>query len=82
MVKRMFLTLTALMTILWSVTCTAAEKSNNWLVYWYICGSNLERDYHSATLKISDIEQVKLPPNVKVLIYASGLKSPESDIKE
>ena len=82
MIKRTFVTLTALMTILWSVTCAAAEKTNNWLVYWYICGSNLERNSHSATRNIADMQNVNLPSNVNVLIYAGGLKSPESDIKE
>ena len=78
----MFLTLTALITILWSVTCTAAEKSNNWLVYWYICGSNLERDFHYATKDIAEMQHVKLPPNVKILINAGGLPPNNNGLKK
>ena len=42
MLKKTLFTLTALMTIFWSVTCAAAEKANNWLIYWYVCGTDIE----------------------------------------
>ena len=57
----------------------AAEKSqfskdDEWLVYLYICGTDLEENAHLATRDIAGIERVKLPPNVKILIDAGGAK--------
>ena len=48
------------------------KPEDNWLVYWYVCGSNLESEYGSATKDINEMLQAKLPPNVKVLIQAGG----------
>lgn len=47
-------------------------KDDTWLVYWYICGSDLESNGHNATRDIAEMQRVKLPPNVKVLICAGG----------
>lgn len=46
------------------------NKNDTWTIYWYICGTDLESDsnFQSATNDIKEMEQVKLPPNVKVLI--------------
>ena len=58
-----------------AVKVDAAERhkqDDTWLVYWYICGTDLESDSHSATADIGEMQHVKLPPNVKVLIYAGG----------
>ncbi len=60
-----------------TVTGDAADvrlgKDDTWLVYWYICGAdNLEGIGHLATKDIAEMQKVKLPPNVKVLIYAGG----------
>ena len=49
-----------------------AAKSNNWLIYLYNCGSNLESGAHYATKDIAEMQQVKLPSNVKILINAGG----------
>ena len=43
-------------------------RSDNWLIYWYICGTNLESKDGEATKDIAEMERVKLPPNVKILI--------------
>ena len=43
-------------------------KNDTWTIYWYICGTNLETESQSATNDIKEMEQVKLSPNVKVLI--------------
>ena len=44
------------------------NKNDTWTIYWYMCGTNLESDGQSATNDIKEMEQVKLPPNVKILI--------------
>ncbi len=77
MLKR---TLTALMTLAAMFCFTIAgeaSQNNNWLIYWYICGSNLEWNLNLATKDIAEMQHVKLPPNMKVLIYASGVPSTE-----
>ena len=48
------------------------NPNDEWLVYWYICGSNLESEYGSATKDIEEMLEAKLPANVKVLIQAGG----------
>ena len=48
------------------------KPEDTWLVYWYICGSNLESEYGSASKDIQEMLQAKLPANVKVLIQAGG----------
>lgn len=46
-------------------------KDDDWLVYIYICGTDLEEG-GMASNDITEMENVTLPPNVKVLIYANG----------
>ena len=48
------------------------SPDDNWLIYWYICGSNLESGGGAATKDIEEMLQAKLPANVKVLIQAGG----------
>ena len=50
----------------------AYNANDTWLVYWYICGSNLESDGAAASGDIEELLKTKLPPNVKVLIQAGG----------
>ncbi len=48
------------------------NPNDNWLIYWYICGSNLESDGGAATDDINEMLEAQLPANVKVLIQAGG----------
>lgn len=48
------------------------KPEDSWLVYWYICGSNLESEGGAATKDIEEMLAAKLPENVKVLIQAGG----------
>ena len=48
------------------------NASDTWLVYWYICGSNLESGYASASHDLQEMINAKLPANVRVLIQAGG----------
>lgn len=57
---------------LFCFTISAEAASNNWIIYWYVCGSNLESGGHLATKDIAEMQQVHLPSNVKILINAGG----------
>ncbi|MBR1728695.1 MAG: clostripain, partial [Selenomonadaceae bacterium] len=34
------------------------NKNDTWLIYWYICGSNLESEYGAATADIEEMMKV------------------------
>lgn len=76
MFKRMivnFAVLAAFFCMALKVDAADTQKAEDtWLIYWYICGSNLESGSHYATKDIAEMQQVKLPPNIKVLINAGG----------
>lgn len=56
-----------------TVNVNAADKNDNWLVYWYICGAdNLEGEAQFSTMNISELQEVNMPPNVRVLLLAGG----------
>lgn len=48
------------------------NKDDTWLVYWYLCGTDLESNNGAATLDFSELVETNLPPNVKVLIQTGG----------
>lgn len=48
------------------------NATDTWLVYWYICGSDLESNYASASHDLQEMINAKIPDNVSVLIQAGG----------
>lgn len=44
----------------------------DWAVYWYLCGSDLETYYGSATMDLEEMLEVELPENVNVVIQTGG----------
>ena len=52
----------------------AYNKDDTWLIHWYLCGTDLETRFGSASMDLEELMKVKLPPNVKVLIEAGGAK--------
>ena len=58
----------------------AYNSSDNWVVYWYICGSDLETQYGSATADIEEMLAVNLPPNVKVVLQTGGSNKWQNDV--
>ena len=48
------------------------NADDTWLVYWYICGSNLETEGQAATIDLTEMFNSHIPSNVKVLIQAGG----------
>lgn len=79
MLKRMIAgVMTFIALLCFTIESEAADSYRNnkdtWLIYLYICGSNLESDSRRSTKDIADIQQIQLPLNVKILIAAGGAK--------
>ena len=55
-----------------SVTTESVSTDTEWAVYWYLCGSDLESNYGSATNDLAELMEVKLPESVKVVIQTGG----------
>ena len=53
-----------------SMKADAAEET--WVVYWYLCGSDLESNYGAATEDLMEMLDVQLPDNVQVVIETGG----------
>ena len=56
------------------------NKDDTWLVYWYLCGTDLESDYGASTLDLSELVEAKLPPNVKILVQTGGAAEWQNEI--
>ena len=56
-----------------------AEASDTWVVQWYLCGSDLERRFGSATADLQELLSVNLPPNVKFVIQTGGTAEWQND---
>lgn len=52
-------------------TSVEAEEGT-WAIYWYLCGSDLETNGGFATNDLSEMMEVSLPENVKVIIETGG----------
>ena len=50
----------------------AYKAEDSWLVYWYVCGTDLESGLGAATEDISELLKTELPENVRVLIQTGG----------
>ena len=48
------------------------HAEDSWLIYWYVCGSDLESELGAATADMEELFEVSLPSNVKVLIQTGG----------
>lgn len=85
----MFKRTVAAITILAAMLCLAVKvdaadnprhtKDDTWLIYWYVCGADdLEGRDHVATCNIAEMQNVKLPRNINILIYAGGTYASET----
>ena len=50
----------------------AYKATDTWVVYWYLCGTDLESNGGAASADLQEMLEVKLPANVKVLIQTGG----------
>ena len=53
---------------------------DEWVVYWYLCGSDLESNYGAATNDLAELTTVQLPANVKVVIQTGGASVWQNEI--
>lgn len=56
------------------------DTDTEWAIYWYLCGSDLETDYGSATDDLLEMLDVELPENVQVVIQTGGSDAWHNDI--
>ena len=89
--RKKLMAMTVLMSLLLSATgCsedpdaqTSSTKSSgsgdSWVIYWYLCGSDLESNAAAATTDLQEMLQVTLPENVKVVIQTGGAKIWQND---
>jgi hypothetical protein len=59
---------------------TETSSDTEWAIYWYLCGSDLESGGGAATSDLSELMEVQLPENVKVVIQTGGASSWQNDI--
>lgn len=50
----------------------APAEDGSWVVYWYLCGSDLESGGGFATADLSELMEVEMPDNVNVVIETGG----------
>ncbi len=58
---------------------TQVTGDNEWAVYFYLCGSNLESEDGAATVDLSELLEAQLPENVKVVIETGGASQWQND---
>ncbi|MEG1683515.1 MAG: clostripain-related cysteine peptidase, partial [Oscillospiraceae bacterium] len=63
-----------------AVTRNTGDTDTEWAVYWYLCGSDLESNYGAATADLSELMEVILPENVKVVIQTGGASTWQNDV--
>ena len=51
-----------------------------WAIYWYLCGSDLESENGCATADLSEMMDVKLPENVKIVIQTGGAAAWQNEV--
>jgi hypothetical protein len=56
------------------------KSSDSWLIYWYVCGTDLESDNGYATTDFQEIMSAKLPENIKVLIQTGGTNQWQNNV--
>ncbi len=56
------------------------NPADSWVVYWYICGTDLETQYGAATADIEEMLDANLPPNVRVIIQTGGSLQWQNDV--
>jgi hypothetical protein len=60
-------------------TQSIADEPDTWVIYWYLCGSDLETNGGAATADLLELLEVTLPENVKVVIETGGASVWQND---
>ena len=58
----------------------AYKADDTWIVYWYLCGTDLETSSGAASSDFQELLNVKLPPNIKFLIMTGGTQQWQNDV--
>lgn len=56
-----------------------AADNDEWVIYWYLCGSDLETEGGAATADLQEMLSVDLPDNITVLLLAGGAEEWQND---
>ena len=56
------------------------KAEDTWLVYWYLCGTDLESNNGAASADFQELLNVKLPANIKVLIQTGGTNQWQNNV--
>ena len=65
-----------------NVSEVSAAQNDDWAIYWYLCGSDLESNYGSATEDLSELLEASIPENVKIVIETGGSSEWQNDTIE
>lgn len=57
-------------------------EDGSWAIYWYLCGSDLETNGGFATNDLSEMLEVQLPEDVKIVIETGGAAYWYNDVVE
>ena len=57
----------------------ALAAQDSWVISMYMCGSDLESEYGSATGNLEDMQTIQLPKNVRVVIQTGGANEWHTD---
>lgn len=60
-------------------TESTGTEPATWVIYWYLCGTDLESEGGAATADLEEMLSVPLPENVKVVIQTGGTSEWHND---
>ncbi|HCU08572.1 MAG TPA: clostripain [Clostridiales bacterium] len=75
--------LLAMLLLLSTTGCGAddtALSDNEWAIYFYLCGSDLETNGGAATNDLAELLEVQLPENVKIIIQTGGASQWQNEL--
>jgi hypothetical protein len=58
------------------------DKDDTWTICWYLCGSDLESDGGFASIDLAEMQSVKLPENIKIVIQTGGANAWRNDFSD
>ena len=56
------------------------KAEDTWVIYWYVCGTDLETEGGAASADIQELLEVPLPPNVKVVAQTGGTNQWQNNV--
>ena len=72
------------MSALWLLLCVVCApvlaQADTWAVYWYVCGSDMERKYGNATGDIAEALKAELGEDVTIVLQTGGTKKWQNDV--